>query len=184
MSHGRWKADYDLFARAKRGEVVALRGMLDRLAPKGHALAWRLLSNEADAQDAVQDAFIKLLNGSPYAGAASLETYFYSIVSRLCFDRLRAGRLDVVEAADLAAMTDHDTPTPESAVAQGQSEQCVRRAIGRLTPRQRLAIAMWTYDDATSETIAEVIGISPNAAHQLLFRAKENLKNILEKNRA
>ena len=55
----------------------------------------------------------------------------------------------------------------------------LEKALNLLSLRQRLAILLWAYDDATSNSIGEFLNIDENAANQLLFRAKANLKKEL-----
>jgi len=176
----RWQHDIDLHRRSVQGDEAAARSLVDQLSPQAYALAWRMLGNAADAQDVVQDALVRILTASQYAGQSSLRTYAYSIVSRLCLDRLRAGKPEMLTDADLDDCIDESAVNPETRHIQQDAARQLQQALAALSPRQRLAVAMWLHDDAEVFDIAQVMGLSQNAAHQLLFRGKEKLRRLLE----
>jgi RNA polymerase sigma-70 factor (ECF subfamily) len=146
---------------------------------KRPALAWRMLGSTHEAEDVVQDAFIKLFGSRSFEGRSSLGTYFHTIVSRLCLDRLKASRTRQLCDDDLSELTDELEP---SHLMKQKEEQCeIRQALAKLNPRQRLAMILWAYQDASAEEIAITMDLEVNAAHQLLHRAKQNMKKIMEK---
>ena len=87
-----WQSDHGLWQEASGGNTRAVRHLVEQLTPKAHALAWRMLGSTHEAEDVVQDAFIKLFGSNTFEGRSSLGTYFHTIVSRLCLDRLKATR--------------------------------------------------------------------------------------------
>jgi len=91
------RSDATLFANALAGDLKASRQLINGLSPKAHALAWRILGESSEAEDIVQVAFVKLFETKQYDGKSALSTYLHTIVTRLCFDKLRASgshRLD------------------------------------------------------------------------------------------
>ena len=125
-----------------------------------------MLGNTADAQDVVQEGFIKLLN-SRFRGESKLATYFHTLIARLCLDRLRSpGRAH--EVWDEDHVTEDPSPNPEQTLALHQSADQVQQALMHLPPRQRLALNLWAHHDASVADIAHTLDIPTNAAHQLL----------------
>jgi RNA polymerase sigma-70 factor (ECF subfamily) len=179
-----WQDQAKLLEGASAGNAQAIGVLVDLLSPKAHALAWRMLGDAREAEDVVQDALIKLLGSKQFEARSSLSTYFHTIVSRICFDRLRAGKLDLVSDADWGEIIDEANLSPDSQCELGQSKEFIQNALSQLNPRQRLAITLWTYEDANADKIAKIMGIDSNAAHQLLHRAKLNLKKIIGENHA
>ena len=173
--------DFELLTRAHKGDALAARLLVMRLSTPAHRLAWRMLGDRALAEDVVQEGLEKLFRLRQYQGDARLSTYFYTLVSRLCLDRLRA--LDSVrfdsELADLRDDPD-PAPGPEQAASQVEQVSQVQIAIQALAPRQRMAISLWAYHDFTVAEIAQALQIERNAADQLLHRAKTRLKHTLE----
>lgn len=173
--------DFELLARAHKGDALAARLLVMRLSTPAHRLAWRMLGDRSLAEDVVQEGLEKLFRIKQYQGDARLSTYFHTLISRLCLDRLRA--LDPVRFdADEAEGTDAIDPrlNPEQTASQREQVSVVQRAIQALSPRQRMAISLWAYHDMTVAEIATALQLERNATDQLLHRAKTRLKLILE----
>lgn len=172
--------DFDLLARAHKGDALAARLLVMRLSPPAHRLAWRMLGDSALAEDVVQEALEKLFRIRQYQGDARLSTYFHTVVSRLCLDRVRA--LDPIryDSDEVLENGFDNAPGPEQILLQGQQASRVQQAVLALPPRQRLAITLWAYQDSSVADIAEALQVQRNAADQVLHRAKANLKKILE----
>lgn len=173
--------DFELLARAHKGDALAARLLVMRLSPPAHKLAWRMLGDAALAEDVVQEALEKLFRIRQYQGDARLSTYFHTMVSRMCLDRSRAldpvrFESELIDDSQLAS----DDPAPDQAMQQTQQSRQMQLAIAALPPRQRLAISLWAYQDSSVAEIAEVLGLERNAADQILHRAKANLKKQLE----
>ena len=174
-----------LLVAVQKGDAVAAKKLVQLLAPKAHALAWRMLGDAAGAQDVVQDALIKLLQADHFKGEASITTYFHTIVTRLCLDRLRVLKGSPflpTEDLDVLEISDDGSTNPQHRLAQSQQAQSVQQALMALVPRQRVALALWAYQDAQATDIARIMGLEVNAVHQLLHRAKINLKHQLGDN--
>jgi RNA polymerase sigma-70 factor (ECF subfamily) len=171
-------AELDLLAAARGGDPRAARQLVASLSAAAHSLAWRMLGNTADAQDMVQEGFIKLLH-SPFRGESKLSTYFHTLIARLCLDRLRSPAR-THGALDEADLTEDPGPNPEQTLALSQTADQVQQALMRLQPRQRLALNLWAHHDASVADIAHTLDIQTNAAHQLLHRAKINLQHHLK----
>jgi len=170
--------ELDVLEAARGGDTRAARQLVASLSEAAHGLAWRMLGNTADAQDVVQEGFIKLLN-SRFRGESKLATYFHTLIARLCLDRLRSpGR--AFEVWDEDNLTEDPSPNPEQTLALHQSADQVQQALMQLPPRQRLALNLWAHHDASVADIAHTLDIPTNAAHQLLHRAKINLKHHLK----
>lgn len=171
----RWRADLDLFRLAKAGNRLATQELVKRLSPRALSLAHGMLGNSGDAEDIVQDSFIKLFAQESYAGQAQLASYFYQIVSRTAIDYLRVRRLldDIDEHDDLAVEDDN---LPENLDAG-----ILKRAIEQLKPQHRMALILWAYQDASMSEIAHALDLDVNAAKQLVHRAKLALKRMLER---
>lgn len=180
-----WKDDHRLLADALAGDVKASKALVKRLLPQSYALAWRLLGNADDANEAVQEAFCRLWErGETVRPEASLSTYFNTVVIRLCMDRFRSQRRrnetpwDDTEEQSLDLVADIDLP--EKRYMDKRAAQVLQTALFKLPSRQRLALVLWAYQDHTAVEIATVLEIKENAAHQLLHRAKRALKSSLE----
>lgn len=183
---GSGQDDWALWQRAHGGDEAAARALVQRLTPQAFGLARQMLSNASDAEDAVQDAFLRLWSSRPERNqGARLSTYFNTIVLNRCKTVWVQRREWATEPASLADLLNIDAtvdPVDAPLQIQGQQDaQRVRAAVLTLSPRQRMAIGMWAYSDASVTDIAVALGVDHNAAHQLLHRAKNALRLRLER---
>lgn len=178
MKTRRWEDDKELLASAVGGNSLATTELLQMLSNDAIALAWRLMGTMSDAEDVVQESYLKLWkNYQHFHGEAKLKTYFYTIVQRQCFDQLKKNHKQWSQV-DI----DLDTIVSEVSLIDSKIEETnkMKSAIHILPPKQRIAIVMWAYYDNTSEEIATKLEMNKNAVDQLLFRAKANLKKYFE----
>lgn len=181
--------DWTLWREACAGNARSAQKLVRALTPQAYGLALQLLRRRGDAEDAVQDAFLRLWRSHPSDNqGATLSTYFNTIVINRCRSRWAAQREDATDpdalaelhdarqAGDIAAHGADHTASVDTASNSGALE----RGLVRLPVRQRMAVAMWAYADADVPDIARALEIDPNAAHQLLHRAKQALRVHLE----
>jgi len=139
--------------------------------------AWRLLDDAAEAEDAAQDAFLKILDAAPrYRPTASFRTYLYRVVTRLCLDRLQKKRPHYVDRLPVSASAELGPP---DALVQREAAAAVRRALDTLPPRQRAALVLRHYEDLSYQQIAEAMNASVKSVERLLARAREALQGRL-----
>ena len=174
-------ADAVAFNKALEGDTKAARQLIASLSPKAHALAWRILGDSSEAEDIVQIAFIKLFEAKQYDGKAALSTYMHTIVTRLCLDKLRISASHKLDYGfEFDELVSDGKLSPIESLEKKQSDSSVQHAMQFLNARQRAALALWAYHDASISEIAKATGLEVNAAHQLLHRAKINLRKKME----
>ncbi len=172
--------DWALWRRAGQGDVGAASALVQRLTPQALGLAMQLLRQPADAEDMVQESFLRLWSSRPSdEHGATLATYFNTIVINRCKSLLVQRRELAVEPEALTALSDAQQSADDAGAGHAAQAKPLRAALQRLPARQRMALAMWTYADASVAEIAAALDIEPNAAHQLLHRAKQTLKQQL-----
>ncbi len=181
-----WSDDRGLFRSARAGEPKATRALVESLSPRAHALAWRMLGDTAEAEDVLQEAFVRLFNGAEFQGQSRLGTFFHTMVARLCLDRIRRRKPELLlDAQDFDQVSEEERqpfPDPEDQLSHQQLADQMQAAITRLSPRQRMAISLWAYHDFEVTDIARALDCDLNAAHQCLHRAKVSLRKLLEGN--
>lgn len=175
-------ADLALLLAARNGNGQAAAQLIRSLSPNAHALAWRMVNNNAEAQDIVQEAFLKLFKTSRYEARSSLGTFFYAMVSNACLDFLRKRHTEPLDEDEFEQFTTPIDSHPDHLLSAKQQTGQLQAILLKLSPRQRLAISLWAYNDASILDIAQTLEIEVNAANQLLHRAKVNLKLLLKEN--
>lgn len=170
--------DDALVARAATGEEAAFADLIARHGDRLTALARRMLGPGPEVDDVVQEAFLRLWSQAPAwrPGGAKLSTWLYRVASNLCIDRLRkqpAASLDEIgEPPDRG-------PRPDQQHAAATAVRQVEAALGRLAPRQRLAIVLCHYEGLTNIEASQCMGLSVDALESLLARGRRTLRQML-----
>jgi len=180
----RWRdgpsGDWALWQAACDGDPDAARAVIDRLTPMALALARRVVQRHEDAQDMVQEAFLRLWRAQPSEiGGAQLSTYFHTLVLNRCRTHLVRQREWATDPSDIVELVDAQDWS-NADVWPDFPAHAIDQALRQLPARQRLALTLWAHADAQPSDIARELGIEVNAAHQLLHRARSRLRQLLE----
>jgi RNA polymerase sigma-70 factor (ECF subfamily) len=170
-------SDEDLMARIARGDEQAFRTLASRYVPRALGLSRRVLGNEADAEEIVQEALLRVwLNAARWRPAAAFRTWFYRIVLNLCLNRKRRARLAAL--ADIAEPAD---PTPSAAhrMERDETDRLVAAAIAELPDRQRVAVVLTYQEGMSNAETAAVLGTTVSGVETLLVRARRALRRAL-----
>jgi RNA polymerase sigma-70 factor (ECF subfamily) len=167
--------DAELVARAGRGDRAAARALINRHAPKLMSLARRMLNDPFEAEDAVQESFLRLWKHAAAwrPGQARFETWLYRVALNQCYDRLRRRQTASLDDAAHVADPAHD---PEAALRRSDTAKAVTSAIAVLPDRQRAAIVLCHFQDCGNVEAAEILGISVEALESLLARGRRALR--------
>lgn len=177
-----------LAEKAQAGDAQALRPLLGQIRPRALAIAMKVLRNRDDAEDAVQDAMLKVWrNLHRFEGRASFTTWIHRIVMNTSLDILRKrsawaeGTADDEHGDDRQPKLEpsHDQ-TPERKMGIAQMQLLVRAAVARLAPVHRQAITLREFEDCAYDEIAEAaacpIGTVMSRLHHARQRVAEDLR--------
>src|SRR5215813_6284648 len=170
-------SDEQLMAQVARGDEAAFRALSHRYAAHAIALARRILGNDADAEEVVQEALLRLWVHAPrWRPAAAFRTWFYRVVVNLCLNRKRR--------APFAALDDVEEPIDPGTDASvefetRQTEGMLAAAIAGLPERQRAAIILTYHEGLPNAETATVLGTSVSGVETLLVRARRSLRKAL-----
>src|ERR1700760_1362685 len=151
--------DTDLVQRAGQGDRAAAQALMARHLPKMLTLARRMMGSQAEAEDAVQDAFLRLWTHAArwQPGRAKFETWLYRVTLNQCYDRLRRRtHAPIDEALDVP-----DTAAGPEAVQQNtELAASIEAALAELPERQRAAIVLCHYQECGNIEAADILGVS------------------------
>jgi len=173
--------DDALIVRFANGDQAAARTLTTRLLPGALALARRMLGDEGEAEDAAQEAMLRLWKQAATwePGRAKASTWLYTVVQNLCRDRLRRrGRVE--HRAEPPDMPDETASALDMLMADDRA-RALRAALGTLPERQQTALHLKFFDDLTNIEIAAVMETSVEAVESLLGRGKRALVDNLRK---
>ena len=150
-------------------------------AARMKSIAWNLLGNAGDAEDAVQEAFLKIYRGAKtFRAGAAFSTWTYRILVNTCYDALRRRKSRPVASsldADLAA--GRGTPAAPPG-ADHPLRLALEKAVARLHPRHRAVFLLFAVEGFTHGEIGRILGIPEGTSKTFLFEAKKKLQRWLK----
>ena len=175
--------DAELLARFAAGDQGAARALTDQLLPGALRQAWRMLGDQAEAEDVAQDALMRLWRQAAdwRAGEARVSTWLYRVVHNLCIDRMRKRRPQV-PVEDAPEPVDPD-PSVLQRMAETETAKAVAAAIQELPERQRQALMLRHFEGYSNPQIGEAMDCSVEAVESLLARARRQLAVLMKDQR-
>jgi RNA polymerase sigma-70 factor (ECF subfamily) len=173
--------DESLLRRFAQGDRGGLDELFRRYRVVAYRVAYRLLGNEADALDAVQDGFTKaLLHLDRFGGRSSFRTWLLRVVSNAALDigrqrQRRGGRLTGPIAPEDPALAD-SLPSPQAVLERMDLRRRLDRALALLPAAQRQTFILHTDGGLTYREVAEALGISVGTVMSRVFYARQRLK--------
>jgi len=173
---------------ARKGNQHAFRVLVERHSHSVFRLAFRMTGNEQDAEDLVQETFLRAYKQMHrFDGRATFGTWIYRICANCSLDLIRARKSrkeqqpstdeETVNWLDRIATRD---PSPERLTESGQIAHLLDAALKRLSGMERAAFVLRHYEGCDIEEIARALGVQPNAAKHSVFRAVQKLRRALE----
>lgn len=168
------------------GDREAYAALVVRHSRSVFRVAYRITGNEADAEEVVQDAFLRGYRKlESFESRANFGTWIYRIAVRCALDKV-SGRTSEKAAVcvpvdaepEAIQITDH-APSPEQLVLSGEVGAFRQSAMNSLTALERTAFTLRHMEDCSMEEIAAVLEIAPNAAKQAVYRAVHKLRQRL-----
>lgn len=170
-----WKADV---VAARRGDPSAFASLVRSVQRPVYGLALRLLGNEAEASEVVQESFLRAYQHlHRYDETRPFDLWVMAITRNLCLDLLR--RRSRVRTEELEPMKEvlssGEASLEEGAIAR-QERQSLEAALATLSAEDREVLALYYVQRRTTKEIAQVLGCAPGTIMARLFRAREKLR--------
>jgi RNA polymerase sigma-70 factor (ECF subfamily) len=174
----------DWIREARAGDQNAFGQLVVAYQTPVYNLAYRMLGNKAEAEDAAQEAFLRAYTHlRSYDPNRPFRSWLLSIASHYCIDRLRRRRITWLPLEEEFAEPYHMTsksPNPETVASQHEQEEQVQGLLGGLSPTDRAAITLRYWYDCSYEEIAEMLNLTVSAVKSRLHRARRTLAESLE----
>lgn len=169
--------DEALLEGCRAGDLSAFEELYERHGARMKSIARNLLHDVGDAEDAVQEAFLKIYRGAKtFRGGAAFSTWAYRVLVNTCYDSLRrrgsrptGPSLDAEDATPLAAPATADHPL----------RMALEKAVGRLKPKHRAVFLLFEVEGFSHLEISRILGIPEGTSKTFLFGAKKNLQRWL-----
>ena len=171
-----------LALRIAEGDVNALAAAYDAHHQVARALARRILSNHASAEDLVHDAFVALPSAARgFEGRSSLRTFILSVVVNQARNAKRATARRLRAMDELELLPTPDVESPEEREERRQLGLLLLRLLDALPMEQRLVVVLCMVEERTSRETAEIMSIPEATVRTRLFHARQKLRDGFEK---
>jgi RNA polymerase sigma-70 factor (ECF subfamily) len=181
--------DEATIAQVRQGDTVAFRVLVERHSRAIFRLAYRMTGNEQDAEDVVQETFLKAFRQiHRFELRSSFKTWLYRIAVNCSTDVLRQRpRMATVVALEAAPDEDRpgetvaaDRPSPDQLVFGTEIQRKVASALDGLSHAERAAFILRHYEGRSIDEIGKTLGLRTSATKHSVFRAVRKLRVALE----
>jgi RNA polymerase sigma-70 factor (ECF subfamily) len=176
------QSDAVLMNRLADGDETALESIMGRYKSPVLNFVYRILGNQADAEDVAQDVFVRIYQHRlDYDPKRSFSTWIFGIAHNAAIDRLRWRKKHPADPLDdtLLQAASHE-PSPASATADNELSAIIASAVAELPEDQRVAFVLSEYNDQSHAEIAAIMKISEKAVESRLYRARQTLRQRLK----
>ena len=169
-----------LLEEYRAGNVSVFEHLYETHGARMKSIAANLLGNLADAEDAVQDCFLKVHRGAAsFRGSSRLSTWIYRVLVNSCYDMLRKRRRRPLETStEAAADSGREPAVPAS---NHPLRLSLEASVKGLDPRRRAAFLLFEVEGFTHREVGDILGIPEGTSKTLLFEARRELQRRLWK---
>jgi len=182
--------DTETVAKARAGDADAFRRLMERHSRNVFRLAYRMTRNEHDAEDVVQEAFLRAFRSlDRFEERAHFGSWIFRIAANCAYDSLRARErrqesadpvpVSADERAGPVAELRSGEPGPDRLVFGAEVRWRVALAMRRMSALERSAFALRHFEGMSIEEIGEALGLDASAAKQSVFRAVRKARESL-----
>lgn len=169
---------------ARQGDQVAFGRLVVAYQTPVYNLAYRMLGNAGEAEEAAQETFIRVYTKlHSYDPQRPFRSWLLSIASHYCIDLLRRRRINWLSLEDEFAnpirLASND-PGPEAAASQQEHEEQIQHLLAALSPTDRAAVTLRYWYDCSYEEIAATLNLTVSAVKSRLHRARRALAKKIQ----
>jgi len=175
-------SDIDIIESVKRGNQADFALLINRYKNKAFSLLCRMLKNEMEAEEVLQDCFLKTYNSlGSFKQEAKFSTWFYRIVYNTALTRLNIKKRKIETemesiSEELEVKSDYDFNVTE----RKDFSEFINNIVQDLPPKYASVINMFYLNEMSCEEIAEVMNLTLSNVKLLLYRSRNALRELLE----
>ncbi len=173
------KADWDWVEGCRGGDLDTYESLYLSQSGRMKSVAFNLLGNLADAEDAVQEAFLKIYRSiGGFRGRCAFTTWIYRILVNTCYDLRRSRR----HADESKSLDDNESPLFDPALTTSATHPlrlALHKGLAQLNERNRAVFLLFKAEGFTHAEVAEILDIPEGTSKSALFEAKQALRKIL-----
>jgi RNA polymerase sigma-70 factor (ECF subfamily) len=169
-----------LISRARDGDQDAFRQLVERYQGAVYNLAYRMLGDPGDAEDAAQEIFVRIYRQlGRYDPARKFSTWVLAIATNFCIDQLRRRRMQLVPLENIIPWARARESGPEGEAITQEARDEVQRLIKQLPEKYRAPLVLRYFEELSCAEIAEVLGMPEGTVKTQIHRARKALGKLL-----
>lgn len=202
-----YELELNIIKKIKDGDINAFEQIVDKYRNKALTLSMRILKNREEAEDSLQEAFVKAFRAivdRKFEGRSKFSTYFYSIVYNTALDsykKLKTRTYNLINIEDTfsrsgmeegtgdisafemkldkSKLGQHGHYPAEKELLDNELQELVNEFMGQIPEKYSLVLTMFYINDLSLNEISEILHLPLGTVKNRIFRAKEKLKDIL-----
>ncbi len=175
--------DWELIAKIKEGDTALFRILVDKYKDVSFSLAYSILKNEQDAEDALQDSFIKAFKGlATFNFKSSFATWLYKIVFNTCNTKYKSDRQmhELVNLDSDSNIEIEESLSPFSEIEQKERIEAVNKVLDMINENESFLLRLFYLAELSISEIVQVTGFKESKIKVTLHRARKSFLQKLE----
>lgn len=177
--------DIKLIEECRGGNFNNFRKLVEATSPLAYSVAFRMLGNEEQAKDVVQETMVTIWQQLAKIRSSSVyKTWVYRIVINKCYDNLRTRKRNMEYSANgktWAILSDTLSQWPSTELENKETAMIISVLTNRLSPKQKAVFVLSELEEMTSDEISGITGMSKLAIKANLHYARKSISEMLEK---
>ena len=175
----------DIIRSSMQGDQPSFRILVDRYAGYAFTVAFRIINEEEESKDIIQDVFISVWeNLGSYRMEMNFTNWLYRIIVNKCYDSLRKKKRSVLVHPDsdewnIPGLFSQDTP--EEQLGNEEIGSLIKRLTNNLSAKQKIVFVLSELEGLPHDDIAGITGMSKDSVKSNLNYARRNIKTMLDK---
>jgi RNA polymerase sigma-70 factor (ECF subfamily) len=178
-------SDQEIIDSVRKGNESDYSIIVNRYKNKAFSMLKRMLKNEFDAEEVLQDCFLKAYNSlSTFKGEAKFSTWFYRIVYNTALTKLSSQKRKI--ESEMTSVEDHfnlESEYNSDDIEKKDLSEFIQDIINKLPERYSVVINMFYLNEMSIEEISEVMQISSSNVKVMLHRSRNSLRDLILKSR-
>lgn len=175
----------EIIERCTKGDLSSFRAVVEEYQGYAFAIAFRTVGDEEDAKDIVQESFIRVWNNfTKYNSTVKFTTWLYTIVTNLCYDKLRSRKRKqavIVNEADISMISSIIIfENPEKLLANKELASIIEQLTEELPPKQKMIFILRDLQGLHIQEVCDIIHLSKSSVKTNLVYARKYLRQKLE----
>lgn len=170
--------DSDLLQRMDRGDTASFEALFERHYDRVYGLLFRLVGTRAEAEDLLQEVFLKLYQRPPTAADTNVSAWLYRVATNAGYNAVRSRRRQDERNRHLVP-TGHSAAQPEQTAVQNEDKARVRQALTQLRPEQAQLLLLRNLGLSYAE-LADSCQLNPNSVGKQLSRAGDAFRQAYQ----